>query len=65
VALDRILQTDPGIFSAHLVPSGWEVITPSSDPYLPAYWCAIVVGDAGHEGAPDASPAHHASSAIH
>jgi hypothetical protein len=36
LTLGQIVQADPGVFAAHRVPHGWEIIAPSSDPFTPA-----------------------------
>jgi hypothetical protein len=48
-ALDRFLRVDLGIFAAHHVQSGWEIIAPSDDPYTPAYWRVAVVEAGDHD----------------
>ena len=58
--MNYLPQVDPGIFAAHLVPNGWEITAPSSDPYLPAYWCVAVLMGAGHDGTHDALADHPA-----
>jgi hypothetical protein len=63
---DQLVQADPGIFAAHRVPSGWEIIAPSSDPFTPAYWRVAVLdqnGRVSHDQPPCGRP--HPSLAAH
>jgi hypothetical protein len=45
--LDQLVQFDLGIFAAHRVPSGWEILAPSSEPFVPAYACVAVLDPYG------------------
>jgi hypothetical protein len=40
----------PSIYAPHQVGGGWEIIAPSSDPRLPAYWCGWAVDMHGRPG---------------